>query len=155
MKKRNKKWFALIALLLFTAVFSSLLFVVISMYLENGQHLYRTEKKIQAMNFVAEWLELTRGYFMTKQNQNRIGAWNTNLLPLSWKYIVWYNGNYTLTPGEKEVIELDDPYVVDYIRTVEIKQWDNQNEKKITVTVDYGEKNKVSYETTLVNLYWE
>lgn len=156
MKKLDNKWFVLVILMIFISVFSWLLFIFVWKYLSTNNNLFKTEKRLQAMNYAVEWLELTRWYFMTKQSEDRVSSWNNIISPLAWNYIISYNwGWYQIIPAEKEVIEVDEPYVVDYNRVITISPWDNLNEKKITVSVDYGEKNNVSFETTLVNLYWD
>lgn len=156
MRKIDNKWFVLVILMIFISVFSWLLFIFVWKYLNTNKNLFKTEKRLQAMNYAVEGLELTRGYLMTKQSEDRVSSWDNTISPLSWNYIISYNWwVYHIIPAEKEVIEVDEPYVVDYIRVINISPWDNLNEKKIAVSVDYGEKNNVSFETTLVNLYWD
>lgn len=48
---------------------------------------------------------------------------------------------------------MSDPYVVDYVRTVEISDDPDPSQKRISVTVDYGGRSKVQYSTTVTDLY--
>jgi len=99
---------------------------------------------------------MVRGYITTVINKDKINWWKNTISPISWNYIIWFDSSwYTLISWEYETIEQDEPFFVDYIRTIEINDWDSNDEKKITVTVDYWGDSNVSFETTLVNLYWE
>jgi len=48
---------------------------------------------------------------------------------------------------------MSEPYVVDYVRTTEISDDPDAGQKRITVTVDYGEDMKIQYSTTETDLH--
>ncbi len=154
--KNNKKWFTLLLLILFITAFSIGILSLLSVYNTIYNQDYVNNKKLQAMNYAVEWMEMVKWYFATEINKNKINSWSSTIRPLSWKYVIFFDSSgYVITSKEKETIEVNEPYVVDYIREIEINNWDNINEKKVTVTVDYWESTKVSFETTLANLYWK
>ena len=153
--KKNKKWAVLLLLLVFISVFSVVTLWLLSYYHNVTNKYYTSYKKLQASNYAVEWIEMVKWYVSTQLNNDRINGWKNSIQPLSGKYVFWFNGWYTIDPKDDEIIEIDEPYVVDYQRVIEIYQWDSPDEKKVTVTVDYWERSKVSYETTLVNLYWK
>ncbi len=154
--KNNKKGFALVWIVLTMSSFMIVAVSLLNYDASQKKALYIWDKKLQAMNFASEWQELVRWYVMTEVNKNRFFWWERKLENLHWNYIVSFVGwEYQLIPWNKEVIEMNDPYVVDYTREIFIEDGVNSDEKRITVSVDYGEKSKVSFETSLVNLYWD
>jgi len=153
--KKNKKWFTLMVLLIFVTIFTMVFLVLISYSHKTSNSHYVAYKKIQASNYAVEGMELLKWYYYTEINKDKINGWKDNILPLSWKYVVWFDWEYKVISGNSETIEVNEPYVVDYVRTVYITEWDSIDEKKITVTVDYWEYSNVSFETSLVNLYWQ
>ena len=153
--ERNKKWFALLMLLLFMSMFMVIVLWLMTFSHNVSNENYIAHKKVQASNYAVEWIEMVKGYVSTEINKDRINGWKEKVLPLSWNYRVSFDEGYEIHSQESEIIEVDEPYVVDYERSIQIVTWDYGDEKKITVVVDYGENTKVSYETTLVNLYWE
>lgn len=153
--KKNKQWFALMTILLFTTIFTMIFLVLISFSHSIKQSHYKAYKKVQASNYAVEWMEMVKGYYLTELNKDKINSWDDHIQPLSGMYKISFNWEYILDSVGEEIIEVDEPYLVDYTRTIEITEWDSIDEKKITVTVDYQETNKVSFETSLVNLYWK
>ena len=152
--KHNKKWFTLYIVLIIITIFAFVSTALIDMYHTNLNGFYVAHKKIQAKNYVIEWIELFKWYVQTEINKDKKWAWDEVIQPLYGSYIVWFNDSvYSLSSWSEEVIEQDEPYTVDYIRTISIQDGDDSNEKKVTVTVDYWEANKVSFETSIVNLY--
>lgn len=153
--KKNKRGSILWLVLVFISVFSVVSLVLLSYYSNFTNNYYVSYKKLQASNYATEWIEMFKWYVSTVVNKDRIEWWEKNIQPLNWEYVISFDNIvwYSIQSQEKEVIEEDDPYVVDYVRTIEVYDWDNSSEKKVTVTVDYGERNKVSYDTTLVDLY--
>ena len=150
---KNKRGFMLLLVLMLISFFLLISSTVVWYYNRVSDRVYVANKKLQASNYAVEWTELMKGYILSALNRDRISGWKNIVVPLNGKYIVRYDNGYWIEQKESEIIEQTTPYAVDYKRTIDISDESSTDEKRITVTVDYGEKDKLQYSTTVTNLY--
>lgn len=149
-KQKNKSGFALALVVIFVWIFSTLFFGLLwKIKLSNDVWLEWT-KRNQAMNYASEGLELVKGYTLTESFKDRTNYWEKKIKPLEWYYRVWFENNEYIIESWNETIYQDIPISVEYVRDVYISS-DGDEEKKITSTVDYGGKVKVSYQTSITH----
>lgn len=81
---------------------------------------------------------MAKGYILTRVNQDRVSGWRNYVSTLNGKYVIKYSNGYTIVSENSETIDQTEPFSATYIRTLEIRDGDNSDEKTITSTVDYG-----------------
>ena len=151
MKKLEKrKAFALLTVIVFIAV-TGIVFITFYSLIRSSQTIwFNTYKKMQAMNYAAEGIELFMWYTLTESWKNRTTYWEEKISPLDGIYNIWFSeGDYTISEGE-EVIYQDEPVVAEHIRTLTIESI-SDDEKEIVSSVDYGWLYTISFQATIIN----
>lgn len=151
--QKNKQWFSIIFLIGFLMFMMTLFWFIVSQIISNKENRELASRKIQAKNYVEEWIEGVLWFMYTKMNQNRMEWWKNSVQHLNGNYVInildsWYQLESWI---KEEITNKNSPHP--YIREIGIRNWNDDNEKIITSKVYYHWDKYISMERLITNRY--